>query len=348
VRRRTGALEASMPLRRETLYFGVNVLSTPRKEPPDGFEPAYLKLLRSGELAERARIADQHIEDCDLCARYCRVNRKQTLAGVVCRTGELAMVNSWGPHHGEEDCLRGWRGSGTIFFSWCNMRCVFCQNWEISWKGRGEEAAASDLADFMLNLQAMGCHNINLVSPSHVVAQILAALEIAARRGLRLPLVYNSGGYDSPEALALLDGVIDIYMPDMKYGDAELAKKNSHAPDYVRVNQAAVREMHRQVGDLKLAADNIAQRGLLVRHLILPNGIAGTEAVVRFLAREISRETYVNIMDQYRPTYRANEYPELDRMITAEEYRAAIDLAHRYGLNRLDRRCSESWVIRWP
>jgi len=337
-----------MPIRRETLYFGVKVSSASRKTSPDGFEPAYLKLHRSGKLAERAQLADQHMEDCDLCARYCHVNRKRTLAGVVCRTGELAMVNSWGPHHGEEDCLRGWRGSGTIFFSWCNLRCVFCQNWEISWKGRGEELGAADIADIMLNLQAMGCHNINLVSPSHVVAQILAALEIAARKGLRLPLVYNSGGYDSPEALALLDGVIDIYMPDMKYGDAELAKKYSHTPDYVAVNQTAVREMHRQVGDLKLTADNIAQRGLLVRHLVLPNGIAGTDEVMRFLARDISPKTYINIMDQYRPTYRASEYPELDRMITADEYRAAIDLAHRYGLSRLDRRCSESWVIRWP
>ena len=337
-----------MPFHREAFYFGVKVSPVPRNEPEGGFEPAYLELHRSGALAERARIADLHMEDCDLCARYCRVNRKQTLAGVVCRTGELAVVNSWGAHHGEEDCLRGWRGSGAIFFSWCNMRCVFCQNWEISWKGRGEEVAPADLADFMLNLQAMGCHNINLVSPSHVVAQILAALEIAAGKGLRLPLVYNSGGYDSLEALALLDGVIDIYMPDMKYGDADRAKKYSHTPDYVRVNQAAVREMHRQVGDLQLTADNIAQRGLLVRHLVLPGGNADTEAVVRFLAEEISRKTYLNIMDQYRPTYRAGEYPELDRTITQDEYRQALGFAHKYGLQRLNRRCSESWVVRWP
>ncbi len=337
-----------MPIHREAFYFGVKVSPAMRSGPKNGFEPAYLTLHRSGELAERARVADRHLENCDLCARYCRVNRKQTLAGVVCRTGELAVVNSWGPHHGEEDCLRGWRGSGTIFFSWCNLRCVFCQNWEISWKGRGEEVAATDLADFMLNLQAMGCHNINLVSPSHVVAQLLAALEIAARGGLRLPLVYNTGGYDSPEALALLDGVVDIYMPDMKYGDADLAKKYSHTPDYVRVNQAAVREMHRQVGDLQLTADNIAQRGLLVRHLVLPGGIAGTEEVVRFLAEEISRETYVNIMDQYRPSYRAGEYPELDRAITDVEYREAVNLAREYGLRRLDRRCSERWLVRWP
>jgi len=337
-----------MPVELDEFYIRMKISAGARKVLPNGFEPSYLKLHSSGELAKRARIADRHLEDCDLCARYCHVNRKQTLDGVVCRTGELAVVNSAGPHHGEEDCLRGWRGSGTIFFSWCNMRCVFCQNWEISWKGHGEETTAARLADIMLSLQAMGCHNVNLVSPSHVVAQILAALEIAAGKGLRLPLVYNSGGYDSPEALALLDGVIDVYMPDMKYGDAALAKKYSHTPDYVRVNQAAVREMHRQVGDLALTADGIAQRGLLVRHLVLPGGIAGTEGVVRFLAEEISRNTWVNIMDQYRPSYRAAEYPELNRMITAEEFVEALDFARKYGLKRLDRRCSESWVVRWP
>lgn len=337
-----------MPLRRERFYFGLKIRRTVHRTAKGDPEPAYLALHRSGELAERARIADAHLEDCDLCARYCHVNRKETLHGVVCRTGELAVVNSAGPHHGEEDCLRGWRGSGTIFFSWCNLRCVYCQNWEISWKGQGEERTAEELAEIMLELQAMGCHNINLVSPSHVVAQILAALVIAADQGLRLPLVYNTGGFDSLEALKLLDGVVDIYMPDMKYGDPDLAKKYSHVPDYVRVNQAAVREMHRQVGDLRLASDGIAERGLLVRHLVLPNGIAGTEQVMQFLAREISRDTYVNIMDQYRPTYRASEYPELNRMITAEEYRAALEAARRAGLRRLDRRCTDRWVVRWP
>ncbi|MBE9552864.1 MAG: radical SAM protein [Proteobacteria bacterium] len=319
-----------------------------RRPLADEYEPAWMALYRSGELGKRARIADKHLEDCDLCARYCHVNRKQTLDGAVCRTGELAVVNSAGPHHGEEDCLRGWRGSGTIFFSWCNMRCVFCQNPDISWKGQGEEKTAEELAEIMLSLQAMGCHNINLVSPSHVVAQILVALVIAAGRGLRLPLVYNSSGYDSLEALKLLDGVVDIYMPDMKYGDPEFAKKYSHTPDYVRFNQAAVREMHAQVGDLRLNPDGVAERGLLVRHLVLPNGIAGTEQVMQFLAREISPHTYVNIMEQYRPTYRAGEYPELDRVITAEEYQAALDTARKVGLHRIDRRCSDRWVIRWP
>lgn len=337
-----------MPLRREHLYIGVSVNSTVRRPPGNGDEPAYLALHRTGELAARARMAAARLEDCDLCARYCHVNRRETLRGVVCRTGELAMVSSAGPHHGEEDCLRGWRGSGTVFFSWCNMRCVFCQNWEISWKGLGEEKTARELAEIMLELQAMGCHNINLVSPSHVVAQILAALAIAAEEGLRLPLVYNTGGYDSLEALKLLDGVIDIYMPDIKYGDSDLARKYSHTPDYVQANRVALLEMYRQVGDLRLTADGIARRGLLVRHLVLPNGISGTEKAMEFLAREISPDTYVNIMDQYRPSYRAREYPELNRMITAEEYQAALNAATRAGLRRLDRHNSDRWLVRWP
>lgn len=337
-----------MPVCRERFYFSMKSSRDARRPLADEFEPAWMALYRSGELEMRARIADKHLEDCDLCARYCHVNRKRTLEGVVCRTGELAVVNSAGPHHGEEDCLRGWRGSGTIFFSWCNMRCAFCQNHTISWKGQGEEKTAAELAEIMLNLQAMGCHNINLVSPSHVVAQFLAALVIAAGRGLRLPLVYNSSGYDSLEALKLLDGVVDIYMPDMKYSDPELAKKYSHTPDYVSFNQAAVREMHAQVGDLRLNPDGVAERGLLVRHLVLPNGIAGTEQVMKFLAREISPHTYVNIMEQYSPAYRAGEFPELDRVTTAEEYKAALDIARKAGLHRIDRRCSDRWVIRWP
>ncbi len=257
----------------------------------------------------------------------------------MCRTGERAVVASYGPHHGEEDCLSGWRGSGTIFFSWCNLRCVFCQNWDISQKGIGRQVAPAELAAMMLALQADGCHNINFVSPSHVVAQILAAVEIAARQGLTLPLVYNTGGYDSMEALALLDGVIDIYMPDMKYGDAGLARKYSKARGYVAANRAAVKEMHRQVGDLVTDARGMARRGLLVRHLVLPGGIAGTDEVAAFLAGEVSRDTYVNIMDQYRPCYRADEYPQLDHALLHDEYEAALATAARHGLRRFDRRC---------
>jgi putative pyruvate formate lyase activating enzyme len=228
------------------------------------------------------------------------------------------------------------------------MRCAFCQNWEISWQGEGEEKTATELAEIMLNLQAMGCHNINLVCPSHVVAQILAALVLAAEAGLTLPLVYNTGGYDSMEALRLLDGVVDIYMPDMKYGDPDLARKYSHIPDYVDVNRMAVREMHRQVGDLRINDQGIAERGLLVRHLVLPENIAGTDQVMRFLAHEISPDTYVNIMNQYRPTHRASEYPELGRIITAGEFRAAIEIARQAGLHRIDLRNSDRWVVRWP
>ena len=246
------------------------------------------------------------------------------------------MVHGFGAHHGEERPLRGWRGSGTIFFSWCNLRCIFCQNWEIIQKGIGHEVDAERLAGMMLRLQAQGCHNINLVSPSHVVAQILEAVLVAAREGLRLPLVYNTGGYDSPEALALLDGVIDIYMPDIKYGDSENARRYSHARDYWEVNQAAVREMHRQVGDLRLDEQGLAWRGLLVRHLVLPGDLANTEKVLAFVAEAISPNTYVNVMDQYRPCYRAYDLPPLDRPITVQEYRRALVAAKRHGLMRLD------------
>ncbi len=300
--------------------------------------PAYLALLDNSELERRVGEAYTRMEDCDLCPRYCRVNRRQTLKGVVCRTGELAVVHGYGPHYGEENPLRGVDGSGTIFFTWCNLRCVFCQNWEISQKGEGREVTPETLAGMMLDLQRQGCHNINLVTPSHVVPQILAATLLAARRGLRLPLVYNTGGYDSPEALALLDGVVDIYMPDLKYGDSATAHRYSHVRNYWEVNQAAVREMHRQVGDLALDGYGLARRGLLVRHLVLPGDLANTETVLAFLAREISTDTYLNLMDQYHPCYKAFEEPPLDRSLTREEYEQVLRLAEEYGLRRLDRR----------
>ena len=296
---------------------------------------AYLRLA-SGELAARAAIAHRHLADCDLCARYCGIDRRRGIEGAVCRTGERAVVASYGAHHGEEAPLRGWAGSGTIFFSRCNLRCVFCQNWDISQRGVGREVGSDEIADMMLQLQADGCHNINLVSPSHVVAQIIAAVSAAATRGLRLPIVYNTGGYDSPEALGLLDGIIDIYMPDMKYADPALGRKYSKVRDYVAVNRAAVKEMHRQVGDLVMDEHGIAQRGLLVRHLLMPGRIAGTEQVLRFLATEISTRTYVNLMSQYRPCYRADEFEELARSVSASEYRDARALAARLGLGRLD------------
>jgi len=277
------------------------------------------------------------LADCAVCAWHCGVDRLEGELG-VCRTGQRAVVSSFFPHMGEEDCLRGWRGSGTIFFSFCNLKCQFCQNYEISQLGYGKECEPEEIAAMMLRLQQMGCHNINLVSPTHVVPQILAALLIAAEAGLRLPLVYNTGGYDSLKTLKLLDGVVDIYMPDMKYSDEEMARKYSKVENYPAVNRAAVKEMHRQVGDLVLDERGIALRGLLVRHLVLPEGLAGTAEVVKFLAEEVSKNTYLNIMDQYRPCYRAHELPPLNRRITAEEYEEAIRLAHQAGLHRLDQR----------
>jgi putative pyruvate formate lyase activating enzyme len=301
------------------------------------FTPAYLQLLPE-QIEERAAAARWRLEDCDLCARYCYVNRFETVAGAICRTGERAVVHSSGPHHGEEDCLRGRHGSGTIFFTHCNLRCVYCQNWDISWKGHGEEVSGRELAQIMLRLQEQGCHNINFVSPSHVVAQILDALTFALPLGLKLSLVYNTGGYDSMEALTLLDGIVDIYMPDMKYGDSRLARRYSKTRDYVGVNRNAVKEMHRQVGDLVTNSNGVAQRGLLVRHLVLPNGIAGTAKVAQFLVEEISRETYINIMGQYHPCYRADEYEDISRPTSSEEYNDAVARAQAAGLRRLDLR----------
>ena len=263
------------------------------------------------------------------------MNRLETVKGAACRTGERAVVHSYGPHHGEEEPLRGRNGSGTIFFSGCNLRCVYCQNWDISQKGLGRAVEPDELATMMLELQARGCHNINVVSPSHVVAQIIAAVEIAAKQDLRLPLVYNTGGYDSLEALELLDGIIDIYMPDMKYGDADKAHCYSHIRNYAEVNRTAVREMHRQVGDLVLDDDGIAVRGLLVRHLVLPQNIGGTDSMLAFLAREVSNDTCLNVMDQFHPGYRANDNEPLDRPISKREYLQALAWTETEGLRRL-------------
>jgi len=297
--------------------------------------PLYLSLA-DGEWTRRVQEARRRLARCDLCPRRCGVNRLQDERG-ACQTGRLARVASAGPHFGEERPLVGHGGSGTIFFSWCNLRCLYCQNYELSQMGEGVEVTAQQLAAMMLHLQQLGCHNINLVSPSHVVAQILEALFIAAHEGLHLPLVYNTGGYDSLETLTLLDGVVDIYMPDMKYADADVALRYSGIPDYPAINQAAVREMHRQVGDLTLDERGIATHGLLVRHLVLPEGLAGTDEIVRFLAA-LSPQTYLNLMDQYRPCYRAYTLPPLDRRPTRAEYEQAVRLAQAAGLTRLDDR----------
>jgi putative pyruvate formate lyase activating enzyme len=261
------------------------------------------------------------------------VNRLKDERG-FCRIGRLARVYSYAPHFGEEPPLVGTHGSGTIFFSGCNLACVFCQNYEISQMDQGRDVEAEGLARMMLSLQDRGCHNINLVTPSHVVPQILEALLLAREGGLEVPLIYNSGGYDSFNTLRLLEGIFDIYMPDMKYGFDEMALKYSGAPGYTAVARAAIREMHRQVGDLSMNEEGIAERGLLVRHLVLPGGLAGTEVVVRFLSEEISRNTYLNVMEQYYPEYNACSYPELERRITMKEYRDAVRLAAAAGLTR--------------
>jgi putative pyruvate formate lyase activating enzyme len=309
-------------------------------------EAAYLHLLRSGELKRRVAEAYGRLEACDLCARECGVNRRLNPDDAGCRTGERAIVSSYGPHFGEEDPLVGSGGSGTIFFAWCNLRCQFCQNYEISQVGAGEEVEPEDLAKMMLSLQSQGCHNINLVSPSHVVPQILAGLLIAAAAGLRLPLVYNTGGYDSLKTLALLDGVVDIYMPDIKYSDAGIARRYSKIGNYPAVNQAAIKEMYRQVGDLTMDELGVAQRGLLVRHLVLPEGLAGTAEIVGFLRNEVSPNTYINVMAQYRPCYRARELPPLNRPVTHEEVAEALYLAQEARLRLDERRSRLVWLWR--
>lgn len=307
------------------------------------FEPCFLKLSCSGELKRRAEEAHARLEECRFCPRECGTNRLLGAKGAACRTGERAVVSSYHAHFGEESPLVGYHGSGTIFFSWCNLRCQFCQNYEISQLGQGREVEPEEVALMMLHLQAQGCHNINFVSPTHVVPQILAALALAAEKGLHIPLVYNTGGYDHLETLALLDGVIDIYMPDMKYSDKATARRLSKIKNYPQVNRLAVKEMHRQVGDLVLDEDGTAQRGLLVRHLVLPHGLAGTAQVVEFLAKEISANTYLNIMDQYRPCYKAAQFPEISRPPTQAEIAETVSLVREAGLMRLDER--RHWLI---
>ncbi|MFO0751783.1 MAG: radical SAM protein [Thermodesulfovibrionales bacterium] len=298
------------------------------------FVPAYL-LLSAPRLWDRVRTAETMLKECSLCPRRCRVDRSAGETG-FCKAGSLPLVASWGPHFGEEAPLVGRNGSGTVFFSRCTLGCVFCQNWSISHSGEGREMSCERLAEVFLELQGRGCHNINLVSPTHQMPMILRSLALAAEKGLNVPLVYNCGGYESPEALGMLDGIIDIYMPDFKYADPETARALSKADDYPQAARAAVLEMHRQVGDLLVDEGGIALRGLLVRHLVLPEGKAGTEEVVRFIAEEISKDTYINIMDQYYPCYHADEYPPLGRRTTRKEYDEAIRLALAAGLRRID------------
>jgi len=298
-------------------------------------EPSYKRLHKTGELQDRIAESISSLKDCRICPRGCGVDRTVGRAG-FCRTGRYAKVASFCPHFGEESPLVGRGGSGTIFFSSCNILCTFCQNYDISHFNEGSPAGPDEIAGMMLELERRGCCNINFVTPSHVVPQILEALPPAIEAGLSLPLVYNTGGYDRPETLRLLNGIFDIYMPDFKFWEPEYAKTYCSAPDYPEFARAAILEMHSQVGDLVIDRDGIARRGLLVRHLVMPGGIAGTREIMSFIAREISPNTYVNIMDQYRPCHRAATDKLISRRITSEEYHDALQSARSAGLERLD------------
>ncbi|MCA9607078.1 MAG: radical SAM protein [Myxococcales bacterium] len=303
--------------------------------------PAYLDTHASGELARRVEEAIEVLRSCTVCPRDCGVNRLEGEAK-VCLVGRWAKVASFFPHFGEEDCLRGWAGSGTIFFGGCNLKCVFCQNWDTSQEGAGEEVRPESLASMMLSLEARGCHNINFVSPEHVVPQMLEGLLLAVERGLRLPIVYNTGAYDSLHSLSLLDGVVDVYMPDLKTLSPATSAKLLKAKDYPEVATAAIREMHRQVGDLVLDDEGIARRGLLVRHLVMPDRLDESEQVLRWIAESISPDTWVNVMDQYHPAglvaQQPERHPDLGRRLRTHEHLLALRHAHDAGLTRIDRR----------
>lgn len=299
------------------------------------FEPAYLKLDRRGELAQRDKLFWETLKECRLCPRLCKAKR---LAGEskVCSSDQRLKVNSSGGHFGEEPPLVGRGGSGTIFFSNCSLLCCFCQNWEIAHRGDGAVTSHKQLARMMVKLQESGCHNINLVTPTHVIPHIVRALRYAIDYGLRLPLVYNSGGYDRLETIKMLDGIVDIYMPDFKYWDGKMSHKYSReATDYPEAAAAAIKEMHRQVGKLRNDNRGVATRGLILRHLVMPNNVSGTDQVLRWVARELSTETYVNLMPQYRPQYKAWQYPEIARRLNAEEWRQANAWAKEAGLTNL-------------
>jgi putative pyruvate formate lyase activating enzyme len=301
------------------------------------FIPAYIETFKKGLLAEKIETAYKILKSCTLCPRKCKVDRLAGETG-VCKTGKKAYVSSFNAHFGEEGPLVGTHGSGTIFFTHCNLLCIFCQNYDISHLGHGEEVSNEQLAGMMLHLQNKGCHNINFVTPSHVVPQILSAVENAISEGLSVPLVYNTGGYDSVQTLKLLEGVFDIYMPDFKFWDPEIAKTTCNAKDYPEITQKALIEMHRQVGDLLIDDRGIAKRGILLRHLVLPSGLSGTREIMRFIARKISLNTYVNIMPQYRPCGRADEVRELSVYLSQKDYETALQMAKEEGIERLDSR----------
>ena len=299
-------------------------------------EPSYIETFKKGLLQEKVHKAHNLLKSCVLCPRKCGIDRQSGETG-FCNTGRLAWVSSYNPHFGEEDALVGIHGSGTIFFTHCNLRCLFCQNFDISHQGCGQEVSADEMAAMMLALQNRGCHNINFVTPSHVVPQILSALEVAIRHGLSVPLVFNTGGYDRVATLKLLEGVFDIYMPDFKFWDSQIAENACQAADYPEVARRALLEMHRQAGDLQLDETGIARRGLLIRHLVLPDGRAGTREIMRFIAQRLSPDSYVNIMSQYRPCGRAAEVKGLNSHLAPKEYQMAVQAAKEEGINRLDR-----------
>jgi putative pyruvate formate lyase activating enzyme len=291
--------------------------------------------LKRGELEKRIKKLYQILEACQLCPRKCGVNRLKGQRG-ICQAGEKLMVASYHPHFGEEEVLVGSHGSGTIFLSYCSLRCLYCQNYEISHLGSGREYSELELAEMMLELQARGCHNINFVTPTHFTPQLVKAIKIASQKGLNLPIVWNCGGYENIEIIKLLEGIVDIYMPDMKYGDNEPGKKYSipPIPDYWDRNREAIKEMHRQVGDLKVDKRGIAKQGLLIRHLVLPDDIAKSENILKFIAKEISKNSYVNIMAQYYPAGLAFKFPELNRPVTEKEFLKVIQIAKKLGLKR--------------
>ena len=294
-------------------------------------EASYIDLYKRGELDQRIEALYEMLKTCELCPRSCGKKRLEGEWG-FCRSGKELMISSFGPHFGEEAPLVGMGGSGTIFLTNCNLGCVYCQNYEISHHGVGQEISTEDAAEMMVGLQRRGCHNINLVTPTHFTPQLVKASRCAIDRGLRIPIVYNCGGYEKPETIRLLEGIVDIYMPDIKYGSKDPAKKYSNAPDYFDRCREAVKEMYRQVGDLKIER-GIAYRGLLVRHLVLPNGLAGSDEVLRFISH-LSKDTYINIMDQYRPEGESWKYEELRGRPTGEEIHDVWELARRFGLHR--------------
>jgi len=294
--------------------------------------PLYLQ--NKNKLNKKLKHLWELFSPCQLCPRKCLVERKKGEKG-FCGGGEKASVSSYFPHFGEESCLVGEHGSGTIFFAHCNLKCVFCQNYPISHLGEGEEISAQKLAEIMLFLQKLGCHNINLVTPTHFVPQIVEALILAIEKGLKIPLVYNCGGYESEEVIELLEGIVDIYMPDAKFSSPQVSQEFSFCPDYFDNLKIVLKKMHKQVGDL-IIENGVAQRGLLIRHLVMPNDLSGTKEIMEFIAKEISLNSYINIMDQYRPCGEAYHYPEINRTITLEEYRKAREIALSLGLKRLD------------